>query len=746
MFPVRGLESWRGRVQMQSMHRVVAMASLPIAVHVFVFLLAGLFCTQIAVASPKRKPNILYIHTNTESPARTADVVNRLSSSQLFETVDNFDGRVATPTLAQLTAYDAVLVANGSAWSSAANMGTVLAAYVDGGGGVVLAVFSTSNTPSGPAFLAGNWTAAYNCMVPGPTSFGTGSVTLGAIPDQNHPIMIGVETFDGGFRSFRPTNTTLAPGATLVASWSDGKPLVAVGPKVNRCDLGFIVDSSDVQPDLWVSSTDGAKMMANALLHVIRPKVLILSAELPTFADDVKAKISSTGAFIRVDTFDVGAFTPTLAQLKKYDAVFLWSDVPYANATALGNVLADYTDAGGGVVLGLVTKAGFEPSRRPGGRWIAGGYEIVPEGVDPTFGAASLGTVVYPDHPIMKNVTTFNGGSSSHRPTTTALNPGGLVVAKWSDGKTLAAVSMKMPNRVDLGFFPPSNAVNAGYWQGDGAKLMINSLLYSMKPYVGCVAAEDVGNAADVVDKLIASRRFSGVTFVSASAATPSLASMSQFHAIATWSNFPYNNPAATGDAFAAYLDAGGGVVTAILGNIAGLAPTGRWQSDGYDIVTAPLPGLAGGPQTLLGTIVEPNHPIARFVRKFDGGGSSYRFNSMPPLRGRTIMNWADGTMLASAHTFRKRADLGYWPVSGGWNARTDGTWITANALEFVALSNPCPGDFNGDGIVDDTDFTIFVGYYNTLLDPRGDLNGDGVTEDADFSVFVGSYNALVCP
>jgi hypothetical protein len=728
------------------MHRLVAIASSPVVVRVFVYLLVGLFCTQSALASPKRKPSILYVHTNTFSPAATADVVSRLNSSGLFETIDNFDGRDATPALALLNAYDAVLVAPNGPWASPADMGTALAAYVDGGGGVVMALFATSNTTSGPAFLAGNWTAAYNCMVPGPSSFGTGSFTLGAIPDQNHPIMIGVEAFDGGFRSFRPTNTTLAPGATLIASWSDGKPLVAVGPKLNRCDLGFFLNSSDLNPDQWDSGTDGAKLMVNALLHVIRPKVLILGAELQTWAADVKAKISSTNAFIRVDFLDVSTFTPTLAELQKYDAVFVWSDVPYANPTAMGNVLADYTDAGGGVVLAVHTKAQFSPSLRPGGRWIFGGYEIIPEGTDPTFGPASLGTIVYPDHPIMKNVTTFNGGSASLRPTPTSLNPGGLVVAKWSDGKTLAAVSMKMPNRVDLGFFPPSSAASSGLWEGDGAKLMINSLLYTMKPYVGCVAADDAGNAADVVNKLTASRRFSGVTFISASAATPSLASMSQFHAIATWSNFPYNNPAATGDAFADYLDVGGGVVTAILGNVAGLTPTGRWQSDGYDIVTAPLPGLASGPQTLLGTIVEPNHPIARFVRKFDGGGSSFRFNSVPPLRGRTILNWSDGTMLASAHSFRKRADLGYWPVSGGWNGRTDGTWITANALEFVALINPCPGDFNGDGLVDDADFTIFVGYYNTLLDPRGDLNGDGLTEDADFSVFVGSYNNLVCP
>jgi hypothetical protein len=69
-----------------------------------------------------------------------------------------------------------------------------------------------------------------------------------------------------------------------------------------------------------------------------------------------------------------------------------------------------------------------------------------------------------------------------------------------------------------------------------------------------------------------------------------------------------------------------------------------------------------------------------------------------------------------------------------------------ANALEFAVRSKPCPGDFNGDGFVDDSDFVLFADYYNALLDPRGDLNGDGLTEDSDFALFADGYNALICP
>ncbi|MBX3388288.1 MAG: hypothetical protein KF691_02405 [Phycisphaeraceae bacterium] len=66
---------------------------------------------------------------------------------------------------------------------------------------------------------------------------------------------------------------------------------------------------------------------------------------------------------------------------------------------------------------------------------------------------------------------------------------------------------------------------------------------------------------------------------------------------------------------------------------------------------------------------------------------------------------------------------------------------------------DPCPGDLNNDGFVDDADFVIFVNAYNILdcADPSmpvlcpADMNGDGFVDDADFVLFVAAYNNLVC-
>jgi len=65
-----------------------------------------------------------------------------------------------------------------------------------------------------------------------------------------------------------------------------------------------------------------------------------------------------------------------------------------------------------------------------------------------------------------------------------------------------------------------------------------------------------------------------------------------------------------------------------------------------------------------------------------------------------------------------------------------------------------CATDMNGDLLVDDTDFTVFIQQYNVLAceDPSmpfncsADFNQDGLVDDTDFVIFVGEYNQLVCP
>lgn len=725
-------------------------------VAVIVSLIAAFLVSSPALAGP-RKPRVLLIDS-FNSVARTNEVTGKIFSSGLFDTVDSFNGRTGTPAIAALRAYDAVMVSNDSIWADRVALGNVLKQYVDEGYGVVQTSFTTNGFAN--SNLGGSWTGDYNCITFSPTA--SGAATLGTIAQPDHPIVNGVSVFSGGADSFRPSGTALTAGATLVASWSDGKPLVVVGPRINRADLGFFPPSADSAPNaFWDPATDGIKLMANALMYVTRPKVLIIHAfSNPALAGDVVSKLRSTNQFSAIDTFDAslnsGTDAPTLDQLKQYDAVMVSNAGEWRNRVALGNVIADYTDWGGGVVLTAFTTSGV-PGSDLGGAF-TDDYRIIAFG-PAVSSAATLGSFVYAEHPIAAGVASFSGGSFSIRPNGTTLAPGGLILATWSDGKILAAASTRRHNRVDLGMYPPSSTVTSVGWAAntDGAKLMANALTYTIKPYVGIAHSDSDLAATNTRARLLASRRFSGVSILPRlNSATPSLASLLPFGTLLSYSNQNFLNANAVGNTFADYVDAGGSVVQAVFsvtGNTGfeNSRPRGRWITQGYDITPEGSTGASIFSPANLGPIIGFPHPVHTFVRRFTSGAASARQSNRPLFRGRELLEWSDNKMLASLHSFRRRVDLGFLILSStenaaSWNVRTDGTTIIANALHFAAFMKPCPGDFNGDGQVNDDDFQNFAIYYDALLDPRGDLTGDTATQDDDFSVFAQSYNQLLCP
>lgn len=194
--------------------------------------------------------------------------------------------------------------------------------------------------------------------------------------------------------------------------------------------------------------------------------------------DDVQAKLLSTGFFSAVDIYNISSVTPSLAQLMAYDSALVYSDIlGYADSAALGDNLADYVDAGGGVVLGVFANA----SIAFGGRFASDGYW----GIIPTGQSAgpqlTLGTILEPGSPLVEGVLAFDGGTSSYR-SNGPLDPGAVVVAEWSNGdplivrRTIGGVP-----RVDLNFFPPSSDERSNFWNSstDGARLMANALVYT---------------------------------------------------------------------------------------------------------------------------------------------------------------------------------------------------------------------------------------------------------------------------
>ena len=54
-----------------------------------------------------------------------------------------------------------------------------------------------------------------------------------------------------------------------------------------------------------------------------------------------------------------------------------------------------------------------------------------------------------------------------------------------------------------------------------------------------------------------------------------------------------------------------------------------------------------------------------------------------------------------------------------------------------------CPGDFNGDGVVNSSDLSIFVSNIGCVGSCIGDLNFDGVVNVSDLSIFLAVFGTV---
>jgi hypothetical protein len=135
--------------------------------------------------------------------------------------------------------------------------------------------------------------------------------------------------------------------------------------------------------------------------------VMLVHSDVPSFAVGTQSKLMATGLFTTVDIFDATAATPALADLTPFDAVLAWTDDPAFDRVALGNVLADYVDAGHGLVLGdfdwkgslsiggRITDPGFEPFLNVGvNADVSGNINALVPG-DPIFTGVNLGALTY---------------------------------------------------------------------------------------------------------------------------------------------------------------------------------------------------------------------------------------------------------------------------------------------------------------------------------------------------------------
>ncbi len=408
------------------------------------------------------------------NPDWILDVEAQLDGTGLVE-ADTFLASTGTPTVAELQAYSAVLIFTDTGAADPVALGNNLATYIDGGGAVVNATF-TPNVPITGAY------SAYQLYTGAGQSNGA-NLGIGTINDPAHPIMNGVTTFDGGTASFHNTGGTVVAGASVVAEYTTGAPLIIVqenvGPgNAKRAFLNFYPPSIDARDDFWDTSSDGALIMANALLWTSGAGgTNVLIAASPgnsAWILDVEAKIEGASSFT-VDTFLTNTGTPTLLELQAYDVVMVFTDAGATDPATFGNNLAAYIDGGGKVLDATFT--GNVPIT---GSYSA--YSLYSASGQSNGANLGIGTINVPGHPTLNGVSTFDGGTASFHNTGGTVATGATVVAEYTTGAPLVIVQENVGpsnvRRAFLNFYPPSIDARDDFWDttSDGDALMASTI------------------------------------------------------------------------------------------------------------------------------------------------------------------------------------------------------------------------------------------------------------------------------
>ena len=84
------------------------------------------------------------------------------------------------------------------------------------------------------------------------------------------------------------------------------------------------------------------------------PKNILIVYSDDGTPDQLVSDLQAQPEVAGVDLFDAHVATPTLQQLSPYNIVLTWTNYPYADSNAMGNVLADYQDSGAGIVIPFV--------------------------------------------------------------------------------------------------------------------------------------------------------------------------------------------------------------------------------------------------------------------------------------------------------------------------------------------------------------------------------------------------------
>ena len=345
---------------------------------------------------------ILLLHADPDGAIKVANRLNNYGIPSVNIFMNNY-----VPSLQTLLDFQVVMVWDFYAPSYPVPIGNLLADYLDAGGRVI--------TCSSTFGIQGRFFSDYY------------SPFLKTIPANaqrtynggaTHSLFDSVTFVQGRYPS-EPVQ--LDTSATLIASYTDGIPFVAIKEQV----VGL---NAYPNPDYWDGDFD--LLWINAINFLLKPRVLLLYSSSITEANAISNLIDPNG--YRVEVLSVTTSTPALSVLEKYPVVISW-DTSYEpdNTTTLGNLLADYIDSGGTFIM--MPYLYYQEPWSLGGRFQTELYSPFTYVTNSNLGKAYSGGSL---HYIFGGVNNY---TSTHV-MLPDLTPGAFPIAYYDDGTLFAAL------------------------------------------------------------------------------------------------------------------------------------------------------------------------------------------------------------------------------------------------------------------------------------------------------------------
>jgi hypothetical protein len=204
--------------------------------------------------------SVLVVYVTPGAPPQVSlDVQSHLQATGAFVKVDLFDASTTPPTVAQLQQYTCVLAFSFGPIPNPGVMGDTLAAYLIGGGRVVLAGLALDSMVGvSGLFTSGGYMLATSTGLHQPAN------PTVQVLEPGSPLLDGYTNLTAA--SPYVFNMQLKPGTQVAAAWSTGEPLIIHGTVNghNRVDLNMIPTSGTVLIGGWLG--DGGILMKDALL------------------------------------------------------------------------------------------------------------------------------------------------------------------------------------------------------------------------------------------------------------------------------------------------------------------------------------------------------------------------------------------------------------------------------------------------------------------------------------------------